>query len=197
MNERAENGPVTADRDSELLRRIAAGDSRALAEFYDAHGRLLYSLALNVVSDPAGAEEVVQDVFVKLWENAGRYDPQRGSALGWVVTMTRRQAIDHTRGKEFKARSRATGLDNPEAANIGSGDDAKADTLYAKLRLGEALTALEGLNPAQREVIELSFYRGFSHSEIAEVLNAPLGTVKSRIREAVSNLRRILGVEPA
>lgn len=186
MNEKTTEDSLALRRDAVLLGRIQAGDQGALAELYDQRQRLIYSLALSIVSSPADAEEVTQEVFFRVWEKAGIFDESRGSALSWMVTMTRRLAIDRTRSKHYKAGARSAEFTD-KTALISSGDEA-----FRALEHSEALTALETLSADHREVINLSFFEGLSHSQIADCLDKPLGTVKSRIREAIGKLRQQL-----
>jgi RNA polymerase sigma-70 factor (ECF subfamily) len=178
-------------QDTILLRRIREGDEGALSEFYDRHAGFVYSLARSVVRDDGDAEDIVQDVFFRIWERADTFDSSRGSALAWLTTVTRRLAIDRTRSRTFRARGREAPLDGvatPAARESGDATELSAEA-------NEVLAALEKLEPAYREVIRLSYYEGLSHSGIASKLGTPLGTVKSRLREGVTQLRRILAVK--
>ena len=176
--------------DSRLLQRIRERDEGALAEFYDRHATHVYSLARSLLRNDEDAEDVTQEVFFRVWERVVSYDPARGSPVGWLTTITRRLAIDRTRSRSFRARARETSL---EAAASASRDGAENIALSAQAN--EVLAALEQLDPAYRDVIRMSYYEGLSHSGIATQLGAPLGTVKSRLREGVTQLRRILAIK--
>ncbi len=188
---RAESGQSDSARDVALLRRIRERDEGALSEFYDRHASFVYSLTRSVLRDDGDAEDVVQDVFFRVWERADAFDPARGSPAAWLTTMTRRLAIDRTRSRSFRARGREAPLEVVAASASSSGADAVAVSAEAN----EVLAALEQLEPAYREVIRLSYYEGLSHSRIASRLGTPLGTVKSRLREGVTQLRRILAIK--
>jgi len=190
-NTRSDSGHSTDPaRDTALLRRIRERDEAALSEFYDRHATFVYSLARSVVRDDGDAEDITQEVFFRVWERADAFDPARGSPAAWLTTLTRRLAIDKTRSRSFRARGREAPLE----AVVGSASSAGTDALMSA-EANEVLAALEELEPAQREVIRLSYYEGLSHSSIATKLGTPLGTVKSRLREGVTQLRRILAIK--
>ena len=171
---------------------MARGDHDALGELYDRHGRLVYSLALRIVRDQSDAEDIAQEVFSQAWRLAGRYDAARGSVLGWLLTLTRSRAIDRLRARRTR----------PEPAS----DDSKLDEIADRLvpmdeqlawagQAAQIRAALDGLSPLQRVAIDLAFYEGLTHAEIAERLELPLGTVKTRIRQGLLTLRdRLAGV---
>jgi RNA polymerase sigma-70 factor (ECF subfamily) len=177
--------------DAGLLRRIRGRDEGALSEFYDRHASFVFSLARSIVRDDGEAEDVIQEVFFRVWERADAFDPGRGSPLAWLTTMTRRLAIDRTRSRSFRARGRETSID--AVAVSASPDRGASVTMSAEAN--EVLAALEQLDPVYRDVIRLSYYEGLSHSGIASKLGTPLGTVKSRLREGVTQLRRILAIK--
>ena len=134
---------------------------------------------------------MVQEVFFRVWERADAFDPVRGSPLAWLTTLTRRLAIDRTRSRSSRARGRETPIDAIAAS--ASHDGGTSVTISAEAN--EVLAALEQLEPVYRDVIRLSYYEGLSHSVIATKLGTPLGTVKSRLREGVTQLRRILAIK--
>jgi RNA polymerase sigma-70 factor (ECF subfamily) len=165
---------------------MARGDHDALAEIYDRHGRLVYSLAFRILRDQSDAEDVVQDVFSQAWRQASRYDASRGSVLGWLLTLTRSRAIDRLRGR----RSRPEPSTDETALNSIPDPAAPADVQAASAAQATHLrAALDGLTVLQRVAIELAFYEGLTHAEIAERLELPLGTVKTRIRQGLLKLR--------
>lgn len=176
--------------DAALLRRIRERDEGALADFYDRHGTYVYSLARSILRNDDDAEDVTQEVFFRLWDRGDAFDASKGSPLAWLTILTRRLAIDRTRSRSFRARARETSL---EAAASTGGTGADDITLSAEA--SEVLAALEKLDPVYRDVIRMSYYEGLSHSGIASKLGAPLGTVKSRLREGVTQLRRILAIK--
>jgi RNA polymerase sigma-70 factor (ECF subfamily) len=183
-------GRMDATRDGMLIHRIRDRDETALSELYDAYASFVYSLARSVVRNDGDAEDITQEVFFRIWERAGTFDPSRGSPAAWITTMTRRLAIDKTRSRSFKARGREAPIDVlPAAASV----DGSAAVLSAEAN--QVLEALERLEEPYRQVIRLSYYEGLSHSGIASRLDTPLGTVKSRLREGVVQLRKLLDIK--
>jgi len=178
-----------------LLQLIREGNEAALASLYDRHSRLIYSLILRIVGRVADAEEVTQEVFLKVWHNAESFDSSLGTPLAWLTTVARRLAIDRTRSRPYKAQKSETGLEileidsraglEPRSAPswMGSTDRVEHRTLFS---------AVERLSEEHRQVIELSYFSGQSHAKIAERLGCPVGTVKTRLRQAVAQLRSIL-----
>jgi RNA polymerase sigma-70 factor (ECF subfamily) len=185
--------PESRTPDRVLLTRMAAGDDRALAELYDRHGRLTFSLACALLGDRADAEEVAADTFLQAWRSAGRFDPRRGSVTTWLAMMARSRALDllraRGRGSQALERARASGATGPELVPTDS-PEGIADRLRIQDRVRRALSDLP---EAQRRVIELAYFGGLSQSEIAATLNEPLGTVKTRTRAAMDKLRQALG----
>jgi RNA polymerase sigma-70 factor, ECF subfamily len=178
--------------DSELVRRMARGDKSACAELYDRFSRPLYSIALRVLSDPTEAEDVVQDVFLALWENASTFDTGRGSAFGWAVTLTRNRSIDRLRMR----RRRATLLNESFAGDLPGGaggtDPDSAGDLVFKEQSGAVRAALATLPTEQLRALELAYFSGLTQQEIAARLSEPLGTIKARIRRGLLKLRDVL-----
>ncbi len=175
--------------DLQLLRRVQSQDDHALATLYDRYSRVLYAVALRVVRDPALAEEVMQDVFLRCWNGAATYQPQRGRVAVWLIVMTRTHAIDLLRSRHHRARQRE---DTPMPEfNFPPSMIQPAPTDDQFLR--DAIqSALATLTESQRQAIEMAFYEGMSQSEIATHLDTPLGTVKSRIRDGMARLRHAL-----
>jgi len=163
-----------------LLRRIAAGEQRALGELYDAHAGLVHGLAIRILRDAQDAEDVVQEAFVQAWQQAGRYDPARGNVAAWLCTIGRTRALD-------RLRRRAARREDPGDARAGPA----AELPHAEETLA-VRKALEGLSPDQRRALELAYYEGLTHTEIAARLGEPLGTIKTRIRTAMIRLRQVL-----
>lgn len=177
---------AAAEADRAAMRRMSRGEADALAEVYDRHARLLYSLSLRIVRLEADAEDVLQEVFAQVWRQASRYDTGRGTVIGWLVTLTRSRALDRLR----RGRARPQGTDDEQAAlelpDMSPGIDL---TLVSEQRAAAVRAALEALSDAQRVPLELAYYEGLSQSEIAERLNIPLGTIKTRMRQALLRLR--------
>ncbi len=181
-------------RDTEpVLPRIAAGDASATADCIDRYGRLVLSLARRFLSSPADAEDAVQEIFMSLWRLAGRFDPARGSELGFVSVLARRRLIDLQR---VRARERRGSPAEVEAALEHAPDPAPAaDAAAGRIDAKRALEALARLKPEQRRVIELAVLGGLSHPEVADETSLPLGTVKTHSRRGLLRLREILDGE--
>ncbi len=184
--------PTEKLTDDELLKRIAQGDQDALLQLYDRYGRLVYSLAYRVLQDHQLAEEITQDVFTRVWHAAGTFDPKRSLFTTWLTSITRNRAIDILR------RRRARGLTGAGEAELNTAIT-RADERFSPEHHLQALAvreALKELPPAQREVLELAYFGGMTQREIAEHLNIPLGTVKTRMRLGMLKLRDLLTSQP-
>ncbi len=180
------------EAEEELLRRVALGDREGFGELYDRFSGVLFSTALRVLNDPEAAEEVLQDVFVQIWEKAPLYDRKRGKPITWAMTLTRHKAIDRLRSTQRRARLHDEA--QRESAVLdrfdeGSSFDAVASAETAKV----VREAIKTLSEDQREAIELAFFSSLTQMEIAERLKEPLGTVKARIRRGMLRLREIIG----
>ena len=171
---------------AELIRRMAAGDRQALAPFYDRYAPLAYPLVLRIVRARADAADVMQEVFWEAWQNAGGYDPQRGTPEAWILTRARSRAIDRARSVRRRSSSFVAPLDEAMAATPDEGRPDAADLVSDR---GRIETAMGSLPDAQREAIELAYWGGLTQTEIAEKLKQPLGTVKTRIRLGMARLR--------
>jgi RNA polymerase sigma-70 factor, ECF subfamily len=177
---------AAAEADRAAVRRMARGDADAIAELYDRHARLLYSLALRIVRVPADAEDVLQEVFAQVWRQAPRYDADRGTVIGWLVTLTRSRSLDRLR----RGRARPQATDDDLAAQDLPDTAPPIDlTLVSAEQAAAVRAALEALPENQRVPLELAYYEGLSQSEIAAKLGAPLGTIKTRMRQALLRLR--------
>ena len=180
---------VTADADQSAVVRMAAGDQAALAEFYDRHGRAVYSLAFRILRDQRDAEEVVQDVFAQAWRESARYNTRRGSVMAWLMTLTRSRAVDRLRGRRSRPENALAADPRAEITDAAALAD---EQLAWSVRADLVRAALDALPVLQRVAIELAFYEGLTHAEIAARLEEPLGTVKTRIRQGLLKLRERL-----
>ena len=189
----AQEAPLLrADGLAQLVSRIAAGDQQALAQLYDETNRLVYSLIYRILGESGAAEEITLDVYMQVWRQAGRYDTQRGALLTWLVTIARSRAIDYLRATRQHLRQ-TDQLDlaapPPQPAQVYP-DAEKSALLSERGRI--IRRALAKLPSEQREALELSYFLGLSHSEIALQLGQPLGTVKTRTRLGMMKLRNML-----
>lgn len=182
--------------DDSLMERMALGDGRALELLYDRYHVLVYSVALRVVRDEMLAEDVVQEVFVRLWRRPQSYDPARGRFLSWLMSVTRNRAIDEVRRVTRRLRIEERRQDAAE--QVRSTDRLDAPELAAAIgdERREVRAALATLPEAQRRVLELAYFGGLTQSEIAALTDTPLGTVKTRTRLAMDRLRQRLGGRP-
>ena len=174
-----------------LVARLADGDEDALARLYDSTNRIVYGLALRILGEPSSAEEVAMEVYLQVWRTAESYDPQRGTVSSWLVTLVRSRAIDCLRRR--KAR-RAELEDNVD--DVVQLSDSRPSPERAVVDAGRAqmlAKAMANLSPDQREAIELAFFSGLSHTEVAAQKGLALGTVKTRIRLGMLRLRKLLG----
>jgi len=172
-----------------LISRIASGDQSALAALYDATCRIVFGLVLRILSDHPTAEEVALDVYTQVWRQASTYDGQRGSPVAWLLTIARSRAIDRLRSTK-QEQQRKEPLDAASAESAATADPEEESVISERKRI--VRLALEQLSPEQREVIELAYFSGLSHSEIAAKLGQPLGTVKTRTRLGMMKLRDAL-----
>ncbi len=171
--------------DAILLQRVANGDNEALLLLHERYVNLVYSMALHILGDSFLAEEVTQDVFLKLWQKSERYDPRRGRFATWLLSVTRFAAIDRLR---YEGRHFAPSSEAPDQSEVIS-DDWHQQVDWEQ---GQQLRMLLwDLPPDQRELIELAYFGGMTHRDLAEHLHLPLGTVKSRLRLGLQRLRAL------
>jgi RNA polymerase sigma-70 factor (ECF subfamily) len=175
----------THDGDAFLMRRIAEGDETALAAVYDRYAGLVYSVAFRVLRSADLAEEVSQDIFYQLWRTAAAFEPSRGSLSGWLLVCARNRAISRLRGRAAEPEAELHAQTAVVKVNL-------EDDLTQRQQISRVRAALEKLQPAQRQALELAYFEGLTHSEIASRTGEPLGTVKTRLRAAVEFLKRAL-----
>lgn len=172
-----------------LFKKISSKDADALSELYDRHSKYLFTIIYFIIKDKPEAEDILQEVFIQIWEKIQFYEPSLGNPLAWMTRLTRNKAIDRLRSKSFKKRADESDIEkffdlsedkstsNPE--NISDRNRERA----------EITEALRSLNENQRELIEFAYFKGYSQTELAEHFKIPLGTVKTRIRAAMMQLR--------
>lgn len=173
--------PTAKEDDASLLMQIQTGQQAAMATLYDRYSRLVYSVALRVLREPATAEDVLQDVFMQLWRNPDSFTAARASLGSWLAVVARNRAIDTLRRKRP-----STPIDDlPLAAPGNLAEEAERNTMMRRAR-----ATIQQLPREQRKTLEMAFFDGLTHSEIAEMTGDPLGTVKTRIRTALLSLRK-------
>jgi RNA polymerase sigma-70 factor (ECF subfamily) len=178
-----ENSPATppvARDEMRLVARIRAGDQHALADLYDRYSSVVYAVALRVLQDASAAEDVLQDIFLQLWRNPNSFDASRGSLTGWLAVIARHRSID-------RIRKRRPETDIEDCVLTG-GPDLRDET-ERTLVIEKVRGVLDEMKPEQRQAMELAFFQGLTHSEIAEKTGEPLGTIKTRIRSGLQMLR--------
>lgn len=177
-------GVSAADELVGLLRRSARGDEQAFARLYDATSANVYGVVLRVVRDPAQAAEVTQDCYLQVWQSSARFDPTRGSVMGWLLTLAHRRAVDRVRSAQSATeRDRRYAVREPRAmTDVG-------EVVVDRMEAERVRRALGGLTGIQREAIELAYLGGYTHTEVAGLLGIPLGTAKTRLRDGLIRLR--------
>jgi len=175
---------IAPDPDLQLLDKIARGDREALRVLYRRHGRQVYGLALRIVRDGSTAEEVTQDVFVRVWDRAGTYRQEKARVTTWILRIARNRAIDILRSRAPARELRPWDWETDEPD--------PADQFDLSEQQDEVRRAMDCLPPAQKAALRLAFYQGHTHREISAELGVPLGTVKTRIRDALLKLREQL-----
>ena len=174
----------------ELMRRIVAGEGGALAEMFDLHSPLVLGLLFRILGRRSEAEEILQEVFLQVWTQADRYEPERASPRGWILMLARSRALDRLRRRESTRRREEEVAG--DAVRFGMVHPVGTERLEEMEQRSRISSALGLLSPEQRHCIELAFFEGLTHTQIAERLQAPLGTVKSRILLGMNKLRQAL-----
>ena len=175
---------------SQLLIGVTCGNADAFAELYDLAAGTVYGVVRKVLRDPGLSEEVAQEVFLEVWRTAPRFDPERGSALTWILTIAHHRAVDRLRSE---ASSRAR-LERAERSNSHDTVDVVAEEVELRAEHEEIRKALTKLTDLQREALMLAYFGGHTHREVADLLDVPLGTVKTRLRDGLLRLRKQMGV---
>jgi len=175
--------PPSSGDDAAPLGQVRRGDEQAMAALFDRYSKVVYSVALRALRDPAAAEDVLQEVFMQVWRNPGGFEATRGSLGGWLAVVSRNRSIDSLRRKRPTEQVDNLAL----ASNYNLADEAERNTMMEKAR-----GVIRQLPLDQRRTLEMAFFDGLTHSEIAEMTGDPLGTVKTRIRSALLSLRKAL-----
>lgn len=184
------DGSAPASTSEDLLQRVAQGDQRAFAELYDRSAPRVFGLVKRLLRDHAQSEEVTQEIFLEIWQNATRYDTAKGSAVAWMLTMAHRRAVD---------RVRASQASRDRDVRIGIRDhvseyDTVAENVEIQIESERVKEAMKRLTELQRQAVSLAYFGGYSHSEVSTMLRVPIGTVKTRLRDGMIRLRDELGV---
>ncbi len=183
----ASAAPATKE---ELLARVALGDQSAFGELYDQIAPRVLGLVKRLLIDHAQSEEVTQEIFLEIWQSASRYESTRGGASTWILTMAHRRAVDRIRSSQA-GRDRDTKIG---IRDLAVAYDHVAETVEVRIEHERVEKAMTRLTQLQRQAVSLAYYGGFSHSEVADILHIPLGTVKTRLRDGLIRLRDELGV---
>jgi len=185
-----EDGADSIDHAGELLLRVANGDQAAFARLYDMLSPRAFGLILRVLVDRSQSEEVLQEVFLEIWQSAARFAPNKGQGRSWVLTIAHRRAVDRVRSAQASTdRDVRAGFRDMDVAHDGVAEE--VELRIEGQRVSEALATLPD---PQREAITLAYFGGYSQSEIAALVGAPLGTIKTRMRDGLSRLRVEMGV---
>ena len=180
--------PGSVDRPADLLGRCARGDDRAFAEFYDLTASRVYGLVLRVVRAPDLAAEVTQEIYLEVWQTSARYRPERGSVWAWLTTLAHRRAVDRVRSVERERhRDSRWAAEEFDAERDQTWQQAESSLEAERVRRG-----MEELTGLQREALQLAYYGGYTQQQVASLLEVPLGTVKSRMRDGLTRLRDVL-----
>lgn len=186
--------PTATESDPSLLERVARGDEAALERLYDKYSAALYSVAYRISGERSDAEEIVLDSFTQAWRDAPRFESGRGSVIAWLTMICRSRALDsiRARGRRAKLATKAAAAEPDATPAMGAAQPGTDRDLERMERRKVVADALMTLSPPQRQAVQLAYYEGLSHSEIAERLGEPLGTVKTRVRLAMQRLRETL-----
>jgi len=179
--------PLTQDQ---LLSLVAQGDQAAFAKLYDQMAPRVLGLVRRLLRDHAQSEEVTQEIFLEIWQNATRYDSSKGGASTWIMTMSHRRAVDRVRASQ-SSRDRDTKIG---IRDYDADYDNVSETVQTRIEHERVEKAMQRLTELQRQAVSLAYYGGYSHSEVADLLSVPIGTVKTRLRDGMIRLRDELGV---
>ena len=184
------------EADARILRRMAGGDRAAFAELYDRFSKPLYSMALQVLREPAEAQDVVHDAFIAIWEKASDFQQTRGNAFSWAVTLTRNRAIDRLRQLRRRSQLLTDSATDAGLIHAGGNEPSADSSAQTSDEASQVRAAVATLPADQKKALELAFFKGLTQQQIAESLSEPLGTIKARIRRGLLKLRENLGARP-
>lgn len=186
----AGQGPAAGTPEA-LIAQVARGDERSFEQLYDDVGGQVHGLVRRVLRDPAQSEEVTQEVFLEVWRTASRFDPSRGRAMTWVMTIAHARAVDRVRSAQASTdRDVRVGQRDYDVAY-----DEVSEAVESRLERVQVRRCLDGLTELQRESLTLAYYGGYTYNQVADLLSVPLGTVKTRLRDGLIRMRDCMGVE--
>ncbi|PRZ44063.1 RNA polymerase ECF family sigma subunit [Antricoccus suffuscus] len=185
----ADEAPLDEETLERLLAASATGDEQAFARLYDRTSARLYGLVLRVIRDSAQAAEVTQDIYVQVWRDSARFDPAAGNAMAWLLMIAHRRAVDRVRASEA-SRQRD---DRYATRQTERSYDQVSEQAHANMEAQHVRKALDGLTDNQRDALQLAYFDGYTHREVAAMLEIPLGTAKTRIRDGLIRLRDAMG----
>jgi len=183
--------PPPGDELVTLLAACARGDEAKFAQLYDATAPRIFGLIRKVVRDPMQSEEVTQEVYLQIWRQATRFDPTSGSALAWMMTIAHRRAVDRVRSAQAETERETAYGERQQSVPY----DTTTDSAHRELDAERVRRAMRSLTPAQRSAIDLAYFGGYTHREVAALLDLPMGTAKTRIHDGLIRLRDTMGVE--
>lgn len=186
-----EDGADRTDHIGDLLLEVAGGDQQAFARLYDLFSARVFGLIVRVLVDRAQSEEVLQEVFLEIWQSASGFAPKKGQGRSWVLTIAHRRAVDRVRASQASiVRDERAGY-----RELAGAQSDVAEQVEQRVEAQRVAHALGTLPEAQREAITLAYYGGYSQSEIAALMGSPLGTIKTRMRDGLTRMRREMGVQ--
>jgi len=184
------DGSSATVSNEDLLLQVAAGDRDAFARLYDRTAPRVFGLVKRLLRDHAQSEEVTQEIFLEIWQTAARYDPSKGGAIAWMLTMTHRRAVDRVRASQA-SRDRDTRVG---IRDFAVDHDSVVESVEVRVESERVTEAMMRLTELQRQAVQLAYFGGYSHSEVSAMLRVPIGTVKTRLRDGMIRLRDELGV---
>ena len=181
--------PLHDSGDAELISRLQERDPEGLAAAYDRYGRVAYSVLLRITRDPSVAEDLVQELFIRLWNRGKEFDSSKGTLGVWLLSIARNMAIDHVRSAQARFSMRLRPIDHLDQLSMAAAGSEPESVIDRSRAVSAAFTTL---TPNEKRVLELAYFEGFSQTEIADRLKEPLGTVKSWTRSALSRMRKVI-----